>query len=317
MKRTIVWIIGLILVLALAVGLPVMAQDDDQSQRSDTAVQGTAYDVIRMDPRLEAFQLLIEAAGLSDNLDNPGPFTVFAPTNEALALLEWQHVDSDVTPTDVLLYHVVNGQYNTQALARWRAIPTLQGSHLFFDGATQASVLNETANIVDANIMASNGVVHVVDAVAPLPQPNTLFDSDAGAPSQTIWQVLANDGRFDTFLALAQQAGLMQDLQNRGAQYTLFAPTDEAFANVSEELLTRWQADAEELDTILSYHLITDRLSINQIATDEYLPTVEGRMMHVTTDDDVQVYLNGRPVTQFNLISANGVIHVVDEVILP
>lgn len=322
MKRKFVWLTSLLLMLLLAASAPALAQEGEPAEESTGelpgAVLGTVYDMIRTDPRLESFQLLVEAAGLSENLDEDGPFTVFAPTNEALAALERMTANSDVTATDVLLYHVVNGRYTTQALAARGALPTLEGESLLFDGATQASTLNEVSTIVDANIHARNGVVHVVDALVPLPEGNEIFGSDAGAPSNTLWQVLANDGRFDTFLSLAQRAGLMQDLQNRGAQYTVFAPTDEAFADVPDELMARWEADPQgELRTILSYHIVTDRLSINQIATDEYLPTLEGRMIKVTTDEDVQVYLNGRPVEDFNVLSANGVIHVVDEVVLP
>ena len=126
------------------------------------------------------------------------------------------------------------------------------------------------------------------------------------------------DGRFDTFLSLARQAGLADLLDNPGGNFTVFAPTDEAFANVPEEMMDSWLSDpGGALNTILSYHIVTDRLSINQIATDEFIPTLEGRALAVTTDEDVQVYLNGRPVQSFNILAANGVIHVVDEVVLP
>jgi uncharacterized surface protein with fasciclin (FAS1) repeats len=83
-------------------------------------------------------------------------------------------------------------------------------------------------------------------------------------------------------------------------------------------MMESWLSDpGGALNTILSYHIVGDRLSINQIATDEYIPTLEGRALAVTTDEDVQVYLNGRPIQSFNILSTNGVIHVVDEVILP
>jgi uncharacterized surface protein with fasciclin (FAS1) repeats len=83
-------------------------------------------------------------------------------------------------------------------------------------------------------------------------------------------------------------------------------------------MMEDWLANPEEgLNTILSYHLVGDRLSINQIANDDYLPTLEGRALVVTIDEDVRVYLNGRSVESFNILASNGVIHVVDEVILP
>jgi uncharacterized surface protein with fasciclin (FAS1) repeats len=131
-------------------------------------------------------------------------------------------------------------------------------------------------------------------------------------------EVLANDGRFNTLLSLAEQAGLMSALESTSSAYTLFAPTDEAFEAVPDKLMEEWLADPEgALNVILSYHVVPDRLSINQIATDDYLPTVEGRPLVVTTDEDIQVYLNGRPIQDFNILASNGLIHVVDEVILP
>lgn len=82
--------------------------------------------------------------------------------------------------------------------------------------------------------------------------------------------------------------------------------------------MEQWLSDPQgALRTILSYHIVGDRLSINQIATDDYLPTLEGRALVVTTDEEITVYLNGRPVQSFNILAANGLIHVMDEVVMP
>ena len=174
MQRKVVWLTSLLLILLLVASAPVLAQEGEQAQESTgeipQAVLGTVYDMIRTDPRLESFQLLVEAAGLSENLDQEGPFTVFAPTNEALAALARMTANGDVTATEILLYHVVNGRYTTQALAARGALPTLEGETLLFDGVTQANTLNEVSNIVEADIHARNGVVHVVDALVPLPK---------------------------------------------------------------------------------------------------------------------------------------------------
>jgi uncharacterized surface protein with fasciclin (FAS1) repeats len=178
-------------------------------------------------------------------------------------------------------------------------------------------VINETATVVEADMQATNGVVHLVDSIVPLPAQDALIASKAGDAAKTMLQVLADDGRFETLVTLAQQAGLAEMLDNPRARLTLFAPTDEAFDDVSQELMDRWLSDREELRTMLMYHIVGDRLNINQVATSNYLPTLEGRALTVTTDEDVQVYLNGRAVQDFNLISANGAIHVVDEVVLP
>jgi uncharacterized surface protein with fasciclin (FAS1) repeats len=179
-------------------------------------------------------------------------------------------------------------------------------------------MINESVPVASADIQASNGVVHIIDTVLSFPEGNTIEASDLGSPDKTIVDVLAEDGRFETLVSLLEQAGLSDALQNSSGNYTLFAPTDEAFASADPELVEEWTSDPEgALNTILSYHVVNDRLTINQIANDDYLPTMEGRAIVVDIDEFVRVYLNGRPVQSFNILADNGIIHVVDEVILP
>jgi transforming growth factor-beta-induced protein len=297
------------------------AQDDDVQTQTETSQ--TIYDIIKSEPALSSFVALVEAGALSDNLQQDGPFTVFAPTNEAFAAFNTAAAtDEDVTRTDILLYHVMNGHYTAADLAEKDAVMTLAGEFLFFN-PTEVNdetgiQLNESVMVTRADIQASNGVVHIIDTVLTIPEGNDVFASDQGSPENSIVQVLEGDDRFDTLLALIEQAGLMGELQNTNANYTLFAPTDEAFEAADEVLVEEWLNDPEgALNTILSYHVVNDRLTINQIANDDFLPTLEGRAIAVTTDEDVQVYLNGRPIQEFNVLASNGIIHVMDEVVLP
>lgn len=206
-----------------------------QAQTPPTTKQ-TVYDILQSEPSLASFKTLVEAAALHDNLQQDGPFTVFAPTNEAWAAFEAMAAGTDTTMTDILLRHVLNGEYPAAAIHGRRALPTLAGGYLFFNAAGPSSVdaapnadvrlaaganagltINETVNVVRADIQASNGVVHVIDAVIPTPEANSLFASTQGSPDASAAQVLAIDGRFDTFLSLAEQAGLMGHLEDVGA----------------------------------------------------------------------------------------------------
>lgn len=323
------------LVVSVILGLVLYSNVDAQGQEPQATAQAaeklTVYDVIQSEPELESFETLIEAAALRDNLQEDGPFTVFAPVNDAWAAYELMSDDElEATMTETLLYHVLNGRYPAAAFNGHRALPTLAGEYLFFDasgappevpgvGAMEQHItLNEMASVIIRDIRATNGVVHIIDAVVPLPEENSVYASKLGSPEVAIPEVLSADGRFGTFLSLLDLAGLMELLENTNANYTVFAPTDEAFAAVPEELMDEWLADAQgALKTILAYHIVGDRLSINQIATSENIPTLEGRGLVVMTDEDIQVHLNGRPIHSFNVLAANGVIHVVDEVILP
>ncbi len=315
LKNTILLLIGfLALSLLLGVG-SVYAQegDDVNSSQADTTTSQTIYEVIQAESSLSDLEALVDAAALADNLQQDGPFTVFAPTNEALAAFNASAAtDEDVTVTDILLYHVMNGEYYASDLIQEEVVITLAGKYLFFSAENEGHtgvVINESVPVVRADIEASNGVVHIIDEVLTIPE---------GSPNESIAEVLAEDGRFDTFLSLLEQTNLMDDLQNVNSNYTLFAPTDEAFDKADPELVEEWVSDPDgALNTILSYHVINDRLTINQIANDDYLPTLEGRAIAVSIDEFVRVYLNGRPVRDFDILAGNGIIHVVDEVILP
>jgi uncharacterized surface protein with fasciclin (FAS1) repeats len=297
------------LVLALVLGVGAVSAEE--------LALGTVYEVIQDDENLNSFEALVEAGALADNLDRDGPFTVFAPTDAAISAFELERDDTDATLTQVMLYHVINGNYSGPEIANLKSLPTLLGEHVNFSVRQGNIMINDSTMIVTRDIEAANGVVHVVDAVL-VPPASSLSISTEGSPDLSLAEVLANDGRFGTFLSLIETAGLMEILENENDVYTIFAPTDAAFEATSEDFLEQWLADPEgELNTILSYHIVTDQLSINQIANDDYLPTMEGRAIAVTTDEDLKVYVNGREIVTANIRASNGVIHAVNEVVLP
>jgi uncharacterized surface protein with fasciclin (FAS1) repeats len=307
-----------LLFMALAFNATIVAAQGEEPSSQETTA-GTIYEFIRAEDELRSFRLLVDAAALADNLDLDGPFTVFAPTNAAMATIQAVDERTDKNLTDILLYHVVNGRYPLPAVRQ--SLITLDGDRLLVDvSADGTATVNGQALVVTGNIQASNGIIHIVDAVLPIPRENDLFASELGSASEAIPAVLAQDEdrRFETFLALAEEAGLLEMLANSRQKLTLFVPTDQAFAAVPEEMMAEWQANPERaLWAILAYHLVQDELGINQIANDDAIPTLEGRLLNVTTDERNRVFLNGRAVVEFNLLAANGVIHVVDEVLLP
>ncbi|MCA9969462.1 MAG: fasciclin domain-containing protein [Anaerolineales bacterium] len=292
----------------LLAGLGFLVGNQPVAAQTETASQ-SIMDVLRGNAQLEDMETLVQAAALADNLDEDGPFTVFAPTDAAMAALDSTLDDSTVSLTDVLLYHVVNGRYTAAALANRGSLPTLMGDSLSISSSDGEILLNGTVRITTRDVTAANGVVHIVDAI--------LLPAASGSRTDTLDAVLTADGRFTTLLALLDDAGLRDELANAGQTYTIFAPTDDAFAQLSEAEYDTLLGDAESLETILSYHLVGDRLEVNQIANDDYIPTVEGRPLFITTDDNGQVLVNDQPLTTFGMTGANGIIHVVDRVLTP
>lgn len=301
--------------VAAAPAFQTGAGETDEAQVDETQPEmaQNLMDVVGSRDQLSDFETLIEAAGLADNLAKDGPFTVFAPTNAALATFDALATTADATVTDILLYHIVNGQYNSPALANFSTMPTLLGEHMAISVEGGEIMLNDVVKITTTDVEAENGIIHIVDALL-LPPANSLITADKGSRGKTLDEVLTDDGRFTTFLTLAETAGLDVALADLGQTHTVFAPTDAAFEKLSEDLMADMQADPE---TFVSYLLVNDLLGINQIATDEYIPTVEGRPLFVSINEDAQVQINGQPLTEFNIVAANGIIHVVESVPVP
>lgn len=290
-------------------------ETDEAQQADETQPESaqTLMGVIESRDQLSDFETLIAAAGLADNLAKDGPFTVFAPTNAAMAAFDTLAANANATLTEILLYHVINGQYYSPNLVNFSTLPTLLGEHVAISVEGGEIMLNGVVTIITTDVEAKNGIIHIVDAVL-LPPVNSLITADKGSRGKTLDEVLADDGRFTTFLELAETAGLDAALADLGQTHTVFAPTDAAFEKLSAELMADIAADPE---TFISYLLVNDLLGINQIATARYIPTVEGRPLLVSLDEKSQVQINGQPLAEFNTIAANGIIHVADSVPVP
>jgi transforming growth factor-beta-induced protein len=294
---------------------------EEQTEEAETPMveeAQTLMEALQAREELESFKLLVEAAALTDNLEQDGPFTVFAPTNSAMAVLDRLLEGSEVTATEALLYHVVNGRYTAADLANRLSVPTLMGEHITISVRDGALVLNGEVAIIRIDIEVENGIIHIVDTVmVPSDQAQITPEEERGVRVNALDDVLAADGRFTTFLSLLETAGLLDELANPVHTYTVFAPTDASFDQWPEELYDRLLTDSDYLETILTYHLVSDRLAIHQIATDTYIPTVEQRPLIVSRDNEGRVLINERPFVSANIMAANGIIHVVDGVLTP
>lgn len=313
--RRVLLVVVLLVAALLPAGFTVGGGAAPVAAQTGTSV----LDVLQSDPQLDEFEKLVEAVGLADNLAQDGPFTIFAPTDAAMAAFETLRADSNATVTEAALYHIANGRYSSTALADRPLLTTLQGDQLTITVRRGGIILNaedeNPVTLILTDKVADNGVVHVIDGVL-MPPVNSLLTAGKGDRTQTMAEALQADGRFTNLLALAKTAGMSDALADAGRHYTLFAPTDDAFAKLSAEQQAALQ-DPREAAILLNYHLVGDELGINQIATDDLIPTMDGRPLFVTTDESTHVFLNGRPLTDFNIRAANGIIHVVDTVLMP
>jgi Secreted and surface protein containing fasciclin-like repeats len=130
----------------------------------------------------------------------------------------------------------------------------------------------------------------------------------------TIVDVAVQAGKFNTLVQAVQAAGLVETLSGEGP-FTVFAPTDEAFAQIPQETLQAVLADKEKLTAILTYHVAPGKLMAADVVRSTQLQTVQGQSITVSTEGGVRV--DNANVIQTDIEADNGVIHVIDQVIMP
>jgi uncharacterized surface protein with fasciclin (FAS1) repeats len=130
----------------------------------------------------------------------------------------------------------------------------------------------------------------------------------------TIVDIAVQAGSFNTLVQAVQAAGLVETLSGEGP-FTVFAPTDEAFAQIPQETLQAVLADKEKLTAILTYHVVPGKLMAADVVRSTQLQTVQGQSITVSTEGGVRV--DNANVIQTDIEADNGVIHVIDQVIMP
>ncbi|GEM83562.1 fasciclin domain-containing protein [Meiothermus hypogaeus] len=144
----------------------------------------------------------------------------------------------------------------------------------------------------------------------------TLTNAQSATQNQTIAQIVASNPNFSTLLAAVQAAGLAQTLSGPGP-FTVFAPTNEAFAKIPKADLDKLLADKAALTKVLTYHVVAGRVPSSQVVTLKEAKTVEGQNVTIEVKDG-KVVLNGNStVTAVDIQASNGIIHVIDTVLLP
>jgi uncharacterized surface protein with fasciclin (FAS1) repeats len=267
----------------------------------DTAVKAGSF---------KTLAAALKAAGLVETLKGNGPFTVFAPTDEAFEKLPSGTVESLLKPENkeklvaILTYHVVAGNVKAADVVKLKSAKTVQGSDVKITVADGKVMVND-ANVVKTDIACGNGVIHVVDTVLlPKEAPMDIVDTAVKA------------GSFKTLAAALKAAGLVDTLKGKGP-FTVFAPTDEAFAKLPagtvETLLKPENKD--KLVAILTYHVVAGNVKAADVVKLKSAETLLGQTVAIDATDGVKV--NNAKVVKADIDCGNGVIHVIDTVLLP
>ena len=278
---------------------------------------GTIVDIAVADGRFTTLVTAVTAAGLAETLSGEGPFTVFAPTDDAFAALPEGTIealleDPQGALTDVLTYHVVEGAVMAETVVTLDSAKTVSGENVSITVNDDGVFLNDTVQVIITDIVASNGVIHVIDGVL---LPSSMMAEEE--MSETIVDIAVADGRFTTLVTAVTEAGLVETLSGEGP-FTVFAPTDDAFAALPEGTIEALLADPQgALTDVLLYHVVEGAVMAETVVTLDSAMTIGGEAVSITVNDD-GVFLNDSvQVIITDIAASNGVIHVIDGVLLP
>ncbi|MCV2364847.1 fasciclin domain-containing protein [Paucibacter sp. DJ1R-11] len=278
----------------------------------------TLVDVAKADARFSILVEAVVAADLATTLSGAGPFTVFAPTNDAFAALltelgvskEQLLANKDLLKT-VLTYHVLPARVAKATVPAGKAITTVQGGIFKVDAVGNDLVItdgrNRKANITATDVAGSNGLIHVIDKVI-LPANKNLVETAIATPDLSI------------LVEAVVAADLGATLSGTGP-FTVFAPTNAAFAALLTELgVTKAQLLANKplLTKVLTYHVLSGRVLKADVPIGTAVNTVQGESLTVDANLDI-TDRNGRKarITATDVMTSNGVVHLIDKVILP
>lgn len=261
----------------------------------------------------------IDAAGLTSTIDDASAtLTVFAPTDAAFALLGGAAIndllaDPDAL-SDILLYHVVSGTALDSAAATDAVGTTIEmanGDRVGVSAKNDSLFLN-LSKVTATDIQADNGVIHVIDAVLMPPADATLSES-------TIINIAAADERFTTLVAALGATGLDTVLASDTDTFTVFAPTDAAFEAMGSANVTALLGDLDNLTEILQQHVITDA-AVDAVTayslSGNAATTVGGAEVPISISSKRELRVGGAKVIIADIHASNGVIHVIDTVIV-
>lgn len=299
MKRFVKTSVALTTILAVSFSA-TFTHAADKQDIVDTAVAAGSF---------KTLAAALGAADLVEALKSEGPFTVFAPTDAAFKKLPAGTVETLLKPENkdqliaILTYHVVPGKVAAKDVVNLKGAKTLNGQRAGIQ-TQDGKVKVDGATVEAVDIQCSNGIIHVIDAVI-LPSDKNIVVTASEAE------------KFNTLLAAAKAAGLADVLASKGP-FTVFAPTDEAFAKLPEGTVASLlkPENKAKLAAILKYHLVAGRVYSEDALAAGKAKTLQGKKVKISVADGV-AKVNNAKLLATDIDASNGVIHVIDSVLLP
>ena len=313
-------------------------------------VTANTVDTLVANGNFKTLTAVVGAAGLADTLKT-GEFTLFAPTDQAFAKLPAGTVEAllaDIpTLQSILTYHAVAGTVPADVAKTLSSAPTVNGKDISIRENRRGTLFINDSRVVIYDIKTTNGIIHVIDTVllppadvveppvtpptTPTPPvtppttpttppltpvvtpPTTPVTPPAQNQTKNIVDTLVADGRFNTLTAAVGAAGLADTLKT--GEFTLFAPTDQAFAKLPAGTVEALLADIPTLSSILTYHAVSGSVSSDVAKTLPSAVTVNGKEVKISVRHG-NLFINDSMVITKDIHTSNGIIHVIDTVLL-
>ena len=282
---------------------------------ASSASASTVGDILERNEQFTTLNSVLQMAGLSEALQGEDQLTVLAPVNKAFEQVAPETLDTLLNDTElltsVLTYHVIEGRVDLFSALREREAATLNAQEVTFTIRNLGFLVND-ARIMFPNVGASNGIIHVIDSVLV---PN-LPDPEPAPVEKSIAEIAAGDERFSTLVTALEATDLVDVLAGEG-EFTVFAPTNEAFAALGEETVSALLEDTEALKNILLYHIVQG--TVVDATTAAGLGQAEmanGDVLKIEKDGASLMVGNAKVIIT-DIKATNGIIHVIDTVLVP
>jgi uncharacterized surface protein with fasciclin (FAS1) repeats len=279
------------------------------SKSDDNSNDQNITTIVSNNPNFSLLALAINRAGLTSTINTSNNITVFAPDNEAFAAAGINESAINSLPVEtlsaILRYHVVGSSINATAVPTSAAVATLEGRKLFASNNANGVFVNGI-KVKQADVAASNGIIHVISKVM-MP------------PTQTIAEIASTNPDFSLLLAAVVRAGLATAVSSEG-NYTVFAPTNAAFnAAGFNSAADINNADQALISTVVRYHVLPTTVFASDLMNGN-VNSLQGGALQISTAPSVKIASSSNPVSNIvsaDIIATNGVIHVINRVLLP
>ncbi|TAJ43965.1 fasciclin domain-containing protein [Methanofollis fontis] len=276
-----------------------------------TGIEGgnlSIYDALSGDSNFTMLVTTLDLTGLNETLSAEGSYTLFAPTDEAINEIPEDVLDLLMNDTVmlemVLSYHLVNGTYYAADLEQMDTLGTMLGMDVNLTVTDDGIMVND-ALIIQSDVTCTNGVIHVIDTVLEPP----------GTPDYTIYETLGMADNFTTLVTALDATGLNETL-NGTEMYTLFAPTDDAFAALPEGVLDGLLNDTPALTDVLLYHVVDGYMDEESLTMMGEVQSLQGTNLTITVTEE-GVMVDNALIMVSDVLCRNGVFHVIDAVLVP